>query len=161
MPPPRFKVTIEYTGKKSFIFQHPTIETVEQAGEEAHKFFEKGEFSKGPLPNNCLPVGSRDYIEDETDDLEDKILATTVTQLSHGPADCVFCGEDGKFKPASKCFEHCHMAEDGRHQPDPTSIRPQDPPDPIEDGKFIADINCKICGKSTGVCVDLDDISWD
>lgn len=160
MPAPMFKAVIRYVGTKTLIFQHPTIETIEQAEQAADKFFEKGQFSKGPLPNNALPINNPNYVEGPEDPPEE-IVKMKVTQESRAPGDCRFCAEEGKFVPAQKCREHCRVAGDGQHVPDPSTIRPQDPPDPIEDGKFAADINCKNCGANTGIIVEVDDISWD
>ena len=76
---------------------------------------------------------------------------------------CKHCSsEDGNFltlrgldRTEAECYEHCHKAEDGKHEADPNSAS-------IPAGsEFLVDYTCKHCGSSGSLAVNPDDIMWE
>jgi hypothetical protein len=67
---------------------------------------------------------------------------------------CKICGKD-------KCYAHCQVAEDGKHEVDTTSADSHQCKHHDDDGNIIVDFNCKNCGQGGSISVKVADIAWE
>jgi hypothetical protein len=63
--------------------------------------------------------------------------------------------EKCKVCKRTNCYEHCQVADNGKHEADPRSARQ------VEGVDFTLDYTCKYCGQSGSVIINPITIYWD